>query len=272
MNRPVTPRLLENASRRSYRNLAAEAARGSAPDRPGRARARRPKSAPHRASLPFVLAPLALLGITGGFSAVQRAAAAITHPGAAAADSSAAMFGRMSADEARRYAKDLCLAVTGAHVITTEASCQSAYSWRRHEVVREWNVLCDTSNGQYLLRINAETRRLYAINRMDLPPAPGVPSSSADTESGSGDDSGPITRQVAAARARQYLRLAGVDSRGLHQVDATARDAESNGRTASQWNFTFRRPVPGYGERLLKISIDGRNGALEHVWNPINAM
>ncbi|MBC8103771.1 MAG: hypothetical protein H7Z41_14445 [Cytophagales bacterium] len=227
----------------------------------------------NRSPLSVALIPFALLAITCGFSLVHRAAAAITHP--ARED---AAFGKMTAADAEKCASALCVRLTGSPVTRTDTSRQCAYSWRRHTVVREWNILCDSAQGQYLVRINADTRRVYAINRMDAPLA-GIPNQTGDRDAyetfeNPDGDSIPMTRGIAEERARQYLQIVGVPSEGLKQMEADpkAGDLCKSDDSAAQWNFTYRRAVPGRGQRLLKVSINGTTGNLEHVWNPVLAL
>lgn len=211
----------------------------------------------NRPLLSLALAPLAILGITCGFSLAQRATAAIT-----CSDKAENRFGHMSIDQAKQAAIQLCSELTRSEVTVTDISRQSAYSWRRHSMVREWNVTCDSSAGQYLVRINADTRRVYAINRMDTVSAPIL------TE--------PIflTKTRAEERALAYLRIVGVPSEGLTQLNFSNQTMQAAGAEdlIPRWNFTYRRSVPGLGERLLKVSINGETGRLEHVWNPVFAL
>jgi hypothetical protein len=220
----------------------------------------------NRSLFSLALIPVALLGITCGFSVVQRAAAAITH-----SDKAENVFGHMSMDEAKQSASKLCTELTGSPATATDVSRQCAYSWRRHSMVREWNVMCDSSEGQYLVRINADSRRIYAINRMDNP---------ATGKGASADSAEPLTepilmtRTLAEERALKYLQIVGVPSQGLTQLEFTNPHYEtsSSEEAIPQWNFTYRRSVPGLGKRLLKVSINGETGGLEHVWNPVFAL
>jgi hypothetical protein len=216
------------------------------------------------------LAPIALLGITCGFSLVHRAAAAMTH--SVKADS---RFGNMSMDEARKAASVLCSQVTGSSAAVADVSRQCAYSWRRQTMVREWNVTCNSPQGQYLVRINADTRRIYAINRMDIPSVAASDGKTTHSElSPSLTEPIIMTRTLAEERAKEYLRIVGVPSKGLNEMELTQPEFQpaGSGDGVPQWNFTYRRSVPGYGKRLLKVSINGETGGLEHVWNPVYAM
>jgi hypothetical protein len=209
-----------------------------------------------------------MLGIACGFSLVQRATAAITH-----SESASRYFGNMSSDEARQAADELCTEITGSTVTTLDVSRQSAYSWRRQTMVREWNVLCDSSQGQYLVRINADTKRVYAINRMDSSSGPAARTASSRIEPPLTE---PIvmTRTLAEEQARRYLKIVGIPSQGLKQLQFMSPQMGMAGSEngVPQWNFTYRRSVPGLGKRLLKVSINGETGGLEHVWNPIYAL
>jgi hypothetical protein len=226
-------------------------------------------------------------------------------------------FGAMSRSQARQVAGALCTRLTGEPARPTDASRQAAFSCRRKRVVREWEVVCDTADGgQYLLRLNADSGAVYAVNRLDrradnpqaggyaigspavgaTPPA-APPASEAEEEARlSGSVATPVlTRAEAEASARRYLALIGVSSDGLRVVGepdcvsggeggdpaadrgASAAAASAPSACASPsgsclWNFTFRRRVPGVGDRLLKVSVDGRDGELEHVWNPVSAL
>jgi len=213
-------------------------------------------------------------------------------------------FGSTSRSEARLIAGTLCARLTGERVRAVDVSQQAAFSCRRQSVVREWDVVCDTPDGQYLLRINADTGSVYAVNRLqrarpgayaigaptghDAPPAD---EAEEERRLRSGVGAPALTCEQAEAYAREYLRMLGVSEEGLRRVEdprpsfepsTTASEGKDGGEgaydaaTASEpnalWNFTYRRHVPGLGDRLLKVSINGRSGELEHVWNPVSAL
>ena len=221
-------------------------------------------------NISLALIPLALLGITCGFSLVQRAAASIAHP-----EKFANRYGKMTTDEAQKTATTLCTELTGSPASVADVSRQCAYSWKRQIMVREWNVLCDSSQGQFLVRINADSRRVYAINRMDATSS-AVPdgSKTADGAIFKPQEELPVSQTLAEERAREYLRIVGVPSKGLTQMQFRNQHIQAPGsdEAASQWNFTYRRSVPGLGKRLLKVSVNGETGTLEHVWNPVLAL
>lgn len=179
-------------------------------------------------------------------------------------------FGLLSRTEAKQVADEACTRLTGETSIPTQATYQSAYSDQRGDIVREWDVICSTPGAQYLLRINADTRRVYAVNRLteavDFAEEPA--SSTADETAAEIQDMLPrVSRQEAEQQAKRYLGMMGVPAKGLKPI--LAGGSATGGQ---QWNFTFQRNVPGKGSRLLKVSIDGHSGALEHLWNPVLAL
>lgn len=181
--------------------------------------------------------------------------------------------GIISRSDVDRVAREVCVELTGTMPLEThDITLQSAYSRRRNMVIREWNVVCDTAQGEYLLRINANTGRVYAINRVG--DAVDDVALNDTTTINLGDDvlnnGKPIlSRAEAENHARRYLKLLGISNAGLSTV--AENDSRHDG-TSTQWNFTFRRNVPGLGQRLLKISVSGKDGDLEDAWNPVYAL
>src|SRR5687767_9328046 len=76
----------------------------------------------NRSLFSLAVVPLALLGITCGFSVVQRATASITEP-----MKYGQVFGSMSENEARQAAIALCSKVTDGQATAKEVSRQCAY-------------------------------------------------------------------------------------------------------------------------------------------------
>jgi|GEM_PF-3048342 hypothetical protein len=185
-------------------------------------------------------------------------------------------FGQTTRAQASRIADGLLSQVTGGEARTVDVSTQSAYAFRRGEMVREWDVVAETRAGDYLLRINADNGLVYAVNRMSRPEA----EDSAATALSSRQN---LSREQAEQRAKGYLALLGVEARGLERMDDSALFAPDPGHPAGKrlrarasqievYNFTYRRHVPGIGARLLKVSVNGQTGALEHLWNPASAL
>jgi len=220
----------------------------------------------NRSPLSVALVPFVFLGISCCFSLVQRAAAAITR-----ARTGDVRLGGMRQVEAEQYALYLCSTMTGSRGVVVDTSGQSAYSWRHHAPVREWNVLCDSTRGQYLFRINADSQTVYGINRLDAAPADTTEESSArqpDSLVG-----GTLTAAAAEKRAHLFLRLAGVPAGGLeHAKTVQSTGLTVDGQPMTEWHFIYHRRQKDQPDRLVMISIDGRTGAIEHLWNPTNTM
>jgi hypothetical protein len=179
-----------------------------------------------------------------------------------------AKYGSSSTDAAR-MAGEICSHLLGKTATPINVSTQTAYSKRRGITIREWNVICSTVDGQFLLRINAETGHVYAINRIGSTtsdPVSGV-DFNMDEEASvlMGDESVHLSRREAEANARRYLTMLGVPSRGLEPVQNEMSNSLEGGLL---WNFTFRTEGPDSDKRILKVSINGGSGGLEHVWNP----
>ncbi len=162
-------------------------------------------------------------------------------------------FGRLSGAEARRTASDYCSRITGESASVGEASKQKAFSHRRQLMVREWDVTCSATGGEYLLRINANTGQIFGVNRL----------------SAAGEDVPPeswCSRATAESRARGYLGMLGVPMGELQPVGERAGTRSENG--VASWCFTYRLDVPGVGRRLLSVSVDAVTGSLVCAWTP----
>jgi hypothetical protein len=183
-----------------------------------------------------------------------------------------AKYGTSSRDAAQVAAR-ICTQILGRAATPVHVTTQTAFSIRRATAVREWNVVCSTSEGQYLLRINADNHHVYAINRIGSihnDPVSGLDNGQAEDMAAAvvtGEDAVHLSRQEAEANARRYLTMLGVPSRGLEPV---AEDKSHGVDSGPLWNFTFRTAGhrPDESKRILKVSINGGSGDLEHVWNP----
>ena len=222
----------------------------------------------------FVIIPPALLLIACAGAVLQRTTAAHTiyHNQSGAKDM--IRFGSTGDAEARAIANKVCTQLTGEAAQSVDVSFQSAFSNRRGKATREWDVLCNTEAALYLVRINSDTGRVYGINRMGAGGAnpadalerlnndKGLANAAPDAEE---TNALPLSGAAAEARAKRYLQVIGVSPDALHSV------SQSRSQTVddfNQWNFTFRRRVPGAGSRLVKVSLDG-SGQLTHIWNPV---
>ena len=196
---------------------------------------------------------------------------------------SAAQFGKLSEAEARTLADKVCSEVTGGPSQSIDTSRQISHSVRRNCTLREWDVLCNTPSTLFLVRINANTGRVYAINRMGgggEDPAlalarlggdkrfPSLEETRNENDSASRSET-VLNRPEAEAQAKHFLEVIGVPAKALRPVLQTKTIAVGD---ADQWNFTFRRSVPGQGDRLVKVSLDGRSGHLTHIWNPVSSL
>ncbi len=239
----------------------------------------------------FALAPVAVLAVACVGAATQRAVAHRAGQARALSASAQTPFGKISDNDARRIADTACSEMTGAPAATLDATRQTAYSSRRRETVREWNVICNTPAAVYLVRINANTGKIYAINRMgeggmdnadalarlqgDIrSPEAAETVSSSDSVGACTDDAqaqavARVRKTTAEAQARRFLQVAGVPEKGLRPI---SEGVSCGTHQDAQWNFTYRRHVPGLGNRLVKVSVDGTSGQLAHMWNPVSAM
>lgn len=192
--------------------------------------------------------------------------------------------GTVSQSKAGEIGSAACSLLTGEPAQTREVTYQTASSPRQVLPLHQWNILCQTAGGQYLLRMNARTGQVYGINRVDTSPA--LEDSAQSTN--------PLLSATAAKeKALRYLHLVGgVSGSTLRCTDESGNIAEfkqyqlvnsverSAGRFLAnasvapvpQWNFTFQRKVAGHGQRLIKVSVDGRDGSLDTFWNPVCAL
>lgn len=201
----------------------------------------------NRRSLLLSLTPLAIPISLALFSLGQRAVQAVVGE---------PTFGRTSPAQARRIARDFCARITGPdhdnHI--SDMSQQTAFSQRRKTTIREWNVVCSDADHEYLLRINADTRQVFGVNRTRTLSAPtGV--------------EGGVSQAEAEDHAKRYLGMIGVASADLQPTGKLTVKTEP----APAWNFTYRYRVPGIGKRILTVSVDSRTGDLLDAWNPASA-
>jgi len=226
----------------------------------------------NRQRLAIVGMPMALVAAFCLFSLAQRTVQGFVD------DHTAKKTNQMTMSDAKRIAGSMCLNVTGHTTKELEVSQQAAFSLRRNGPVREWEVLCDAGEGRrYLVRINARTHTIYAINRVDTPASslaiarPSLPHTSQNE----------LPIEVSQARAKQYLRTCGIPTEGLQflpdtdGIAALAKENEEvhyeNSRDDVQC-FTYKHYVPGIGMRMLKVGVNRYTGELEHLWNPVAAL
>lgn len=218
--------------------------------------------AANRRMLCIALLPILLVGLNLLFLSVRRVA---QHN---------ARFGETTTSEARQIAQEACRLIIGAPMLSSEVSQRSAYARAGTRTVREWDVFCRTERGNYQIRIEADERRVFAINRIHglygepeeeidlrtiLPDAPDSESRLASSETGK------WTQNRAEAQARLFARQIGISPHSLRLSHV------GRGASTSFWDFTYRRRVPGQGLRSLKVSVQP-DGTLETIWNPVRML
>jgi|GEM_PF-4936140 hypothetical protein len=64
-------------------------------------------------------------------------------------------------------AKEFCEKLTDSPAAILSMQYQKGYSVRHQKEHGEWNIVCQTEVGKYLLRVNATTGAVYGLNRLD---------------------------------------------------------------------------------------------------------
>jgi hypothetical protein len=193
---------------------------------------------------PLWFAPLAAaVGLCLSARSDETVRAAAT-PGAAAA---AARAAGVSEADARETAGALCGRVTGGEAGVVQADLTETVSPRLGRPVRQWDVLCTAADTQYLVRIDADTGRVFAFNQL----TPAAAASGDATQE-------PYTLSEAEAAARRYLPLIGIAPGRLRTVDKR-RLVQGNGLVS--WEFAYRTARPGR-HALISVSVDAATGRL----------
>jgi hypothetical protein len=141
----------------------------------------------------------------------------------------------------------------------------SAYSPHRNRYVGDWNVVYGAATDhQYLIRLNAATRQIYAINR--------TREASAVAHQPTEES---MTEEAARALALRYLGRLGndVDSLRLSRARRTnGRPGYTEPNNSQSYVFFYRRETSGGKERFLLVAIDRSTGGLNYYWNPSAAI
>jgi hypothetical protein len=252
-------------------------------------------TAPRRFLL-LCLSPLLLVGAT------CAASAALRHQQEKSNLPSVAFPGTpqgQAANAACEAAQSFLNRLFGNQANIKHTSLVSAYSLRQQKgTEKQWSVFCETDNGSYLLRINADTRRVYAMNRMERTemyaraageytgdPAVGADTPvSDDTDSGIADaradacaksiDAGDdceiegrrLTRVEAQGRALNYLSKIGFPSGTVQTIApsiGTKRQqmAITLGRT---YHFSFRSV---HHPSLIEVGVSSTDGRIQTLWS-----
>ena len=89
---------------------------------------------------------------------------------------------------------------------------------------RAWSVLCDTSDGNYLLLVNAKTRQVYAVNYVEETKFDTdyyrSDQKESDEDTALREDGSLLSRDAARGQALHYLSFVGVSARNLKAAPA----------------------------------------------------
>lgn len=150
---------------------------------------------------------------------------------------------------------------------TLQFSELSAFSPYRNRYVGDWNVVYGTAaDQQYLIRLNAATHKIYAINR------------TSGTLAASRPAEGVVTQEAAQMIALRYLGRLGndIDALRLEPTNRLSRSydtpAYSDKESSDSYVFFYRRHTASGQERLLLVAIDRATGGLNYYWNPSAAI
>jgi len=159
--------------------------------------------------------------------------------------------GGLTEIEVRRVARESIRDTYHLPVLSMESAQHNVYSHGGKHAGQEWEVLCRTPEGDYQIRIDGDSERVYAINRMK----------DFNEQESVGEALSP---RQAELQARRYARSVGISPRSL-RLDHVARTWRNT------WDFTYHRHVRGYGIRSLKITLN-QEGGLDSVWNPMRIL
>jgi hypothetical protein len=198
-----------------------------------------------RRKLWLSLLPLLIPAALCLFSLAQRTLAADT-------------AGTMEQREAHRIASNFCTQITGHPIRVVEASQIKGTSYRKNKLVREWDVVCDSGEDRYLLRINAENGRVFGVNRL----------SQASTH----PREVRITRRDAERTAKRYFTMLGVRPHAIQVSGQPSIFEQEDGTRGSAWNFRLQIHRADLGRRTMSLSIDALTGDLVCAWNPSSSL
>lgn len=154
----------------------------------------------------------------------------------------------MSPVQASLTAGELCEQITESDAQAGKATFSHGFSRSRHKHIGQWDVVCDTPQGQYLFRINADNHQVFGINLLETERSP----SAAETR---------LSRTEAEVYSRRYLNLLGINPDELRLANVL------HGKAKSQWHFRYRTPLPGPKSGLLIVSVEDGTGKLISAWS-----
>ena len=156
-------------------------------------------------------------------------------------------YSRVSATQAALTASALCEQIFGGDARAGEATLLRGYSVQHRKPVRQWDVVCDTTQGQYLVRVNADSGHVFAINEIGTQPATSTTASR-------------LSRAEAEVYGRRYLGLMGTAPKELRPMTSP-----SCGET--YWCFRYRAPASSAETYSLSVLVDVGTGRLVSAWN-----
>lgn len=155
----------------------------------------------------------------------------------------------LSPVQASVTAGELCEQIIEGDAQAGKATFSRGFSINRRKSVRQWDVVCDTPQGQYLFRINADNHQVFGINLLETENAPSAAQSR-------------LSRAEAEVYSRRYLNLLGINPDELRLANVL------HGEAKSQWHFRYRMPLPGQKSGLLIVSMEDGTGNLVSAWSP----
>lgn len=150
--------------------------------------------------------------------------------------------------QAQQAARDYCTQIVGDDAHVKEVSQQITFAQRGQRPVRVWDIVCNSpaGGGEYLLRINADTKQVFGVNRL------------TDLQAASSEEG--CSQAMAEDRAKRYLGLLGIPAHRLQRVPS--HGAPLCKRRPASWSFTYRHTEPGRKKYALSVSVDATTGNL----------
>ena len=160
------------------------------------------------------------------------------------------------------------------------ATLNVSRSPRRPVTLEEWGVVCNTTKGKYLYRINAVTGAVYAINHLgsdgnQTADAP-EPVVQGDINLGNVISPTVVSEDMSSARsraetehvARGFLMRLGISTGELNlgKVEVSKSVVPDSPDDAA-WTFTYPWRDTRSGNLGLKVTVNASTGTLENLWN-----
>lgn len=228
----------------------------------------------NRSALLFTCAPLAALAAFVGISGIAQKQVQ--------ARESTVRYGQLTARDAQTTAKQnltQLLGTAGTNVKVESASPQEGVLFRRDGQVqpittRSWDVTLSTDTAEYLVRMNADTKQIFAVNRFDAkanlaPEDDGNVEDSVSLPSLQMQNKHLLSQAEGEIFARQCLRKMDIPITRSTVLTVRAVHSHDDSTNATPlWEFSYKCHTAGWSTRKLRICIDRRTGHLENIWNP----